>query len=679
MDGVAPDLGKFVLPGYFNANPPGQPSFALTGSSGLATSIGQAGSEVSVNGIGNIDILSIADLTLTSNNDVPFASATVALINDGSIAITTGTTTGTEPMTLTAQGIITIQSEEIATGGVNITTGGGGAVVNIVNAGEFDFDPLGPGALTGIQTINGSVYPPAGTGAASITQAGALVACLGNGGVFISSIGAGVTADIENAGTITFDTLGPGALVNLSTINGAAYPPVQELMSSIQSPAGSSYVNCYESGINSFTDVYGATNVDISAGGAIGIQSGTGDVLIAATGLAASGGTVKLDYVQSINFDDDPAAGSSVSYLTYLNFIPDIGQISGVSTINGAAYPPAAFIPADLSVSSLTAANYVSTLALNVSSIANVAGALNVYANDIVIQAPNVSVIDPGGAGMTVLGGVTQLVGVSTINGAVYPPIMGSISSISGYGLGNVNIDSATSTITMSANGVNNAITAGADASLTVGAPGLTVALTEISTLAFRSATAGLISNTVELSFTTGGGIGGKITNLSTINGVAWPPPAVGAAYTLSGTTSGAVITTFPTGAGNPLTQNVFTNITRVTFNVPPNWTATDSVFYDGWGFWDFDGNLNSYWGVNYFTNTVATPVDLIGSTTVTANAISISNTQQYYLPWNLIIPPTNLTVGGTITLTFYCNPTSANHYLSATPNTTARIGVALD
>jgi hypothetical protein len=156
-----------------------------------------------------------------------------------------------------------------------------------------------------------------------------------------------------------------------------------------------------------------------------------------------------------------------------------------------------------------------------------------ISANDIVVTAPNVSVVDPGGVGMTVLvGGVTTLsgtstiiTGLSTINGAPYFEFPGSVSSISGYDLGFINIDAATSTITMSANGTNNIITAGADGTLTVGAPGLTTALTEISTIAFLSATAGLISNAVELSFTVGGGIGGQITNLSTINSVAYPPP----------------------------------------------------------------------------------------------------------------------------------------------------------
>jgi hypothetical protein len=190
MEGFAPDLGKIVLPGFTNANPPGQTEFAFSANgSGFAGEIAQAGGSVVVDNLGGINL-------------VASSGAFVGVDSFANITLNTSTTSG----------VILLQ------------TNGLGYDVDINNAGTIAFDALGAGAITGVQTINGSVYPPAGGGGTSITQAGALVACLGNGAINISSIGGGVTADIVNAGTITFDTAGPKAITNLSTINGAAYP-----------------------------------------------------------------------------------------------------------------------------------------------------------------------------------------------------------------------------------------------------------------------------------------------------------------------------------------------------------------------------------------------------------------------------------------------------------------------
>jgi hypothetical protein len=163
--------------------------------------------------------------------------------------------------------------------------------------------------------------------------------------------------------------------------------------------------------------------------------------------------------------------------------------------------------------------------------------------------------------------------------------------------------------------------------------------------------------------------------SVSTING----SPVVALPYTLSGTTAGATITNRGTGAVNALTQNVFTIISEITFNIPADWLPGYSVYYDGWMLSDFDANFNSFWGVSYITNSFGTPTDLIGSTSVTANALQYSNFQQIYLTTNLIIPPTHLGTGGTITPRIYCNPTSNNHYLTIAPVNQARIGLVKD
>jgi hypothetical protein len=152
-----------------------------------------------------------------------------------------------------------------------------------------------------------------------------------------------------------------------------------------------------------------------------------------------------------------------------------------------------------------------------------------------------------------------------------------------------------------------------------------------------------------------------------------------GIPYTLTGTTAGAVIVNYPIGAGNPLPQNIFTIISTITFNLPTILNPTEGIYYDGYNFSDFNANFNSFWGVSYATNTNPTEIDILGSTTNTNNSLNFSNFQQVYLPTNLIIPPTYLTGGGTITLRIYCRPTSANHYLTVAPINTARIGIVLD
>jgi hypothetical protein len=152
-----------------------------------------------------------------------------------------------------------------------------------------------------------------------------------------------------------------------------------------------------------------------------------------------------------------------------------------------------------------------------------------------------------------------------------------------------------------------------------------------------------------------------------------------GIPYTLTGTTAGAVIVNLGTGAANSLVINTFTVISQITFNLPSVLSATDCIYYDGFNFSDFDSNFNSFWGISYITNTFATPTDILGSTTNTANALQFSNFQQVYLPTNLIIPSTHLTGGGTITLSIYCRSTSNNHYLTSSPINTARIGIVSD
>ena len=666
MEGVSPDQGKIVAPGYYNAEPPGDPIFALSvpGSGGYAASIRLGGGEVTVDELGGI-------------NMAASSGAFVGVDTLANITITTSTTSG----------IILIKAN------------GGGNNVHIDNAGTIAFDVLGAGALTGVQTINNQVYPPPGTGSASITQGGALVACLGNGAVYISSIGAGITADIVNAGTITFDTAGPGALVNVSTINGAPFPGS---ISSITNGGGT--VSCSPFGDIQLT-ANGTANMYMMASSHPSIPD---DIVISCAGdkptlalqnphrvLLTTGDPTIDNYIVMEADGSMFIEGSSVN-------------INNVSTINGSAYPPPVVFPVDLTVSTLTAVDYVSTMVIqSISSITNYGGTIDMNANVINVLAPTATLGDGFGAGFQFTGAQSRVIGfnglivdanlsvstitdISTINGVAYPPAGVyppdvSFSTITMNTTGQISAQTIVNPSTDAGDLVISQENATGGLYLNVGVPQLgQLGIDQLGTALINYNAEGGITvnppgNTLDFIQTSGLVSQGQITGLSTINGVAYIPGAGSVSYVLTGSTMAAVITTYPTGSGNPLTQNVFTNVTQITFNIPPNWTGTDSIYYDGWILYDFEANFNSFWGVNYYTNTATTPVDILGSTTTTANALNYSNIQQIYLPLNLIIPPTNLTAGGTITLTMYCNPTSINHYMTIAPVVNGRVGVALD
>jgi len=149
--------------------------------------------------------------------------------------------------------------------------------------------------------------------------------------------------------------------------------------------------------------------------------------------------------------------------------------------------------------------------------------------------------------------------------------------------------------------------------------------------------------------------------------------------YNLTGTAINATITNRGTGGGNAFPATTFTLATSITFNIPPDWGATDNVYLDGWVLYNFQNTFNTYWGASYTTNTYATPTDILGSTTVIGDAIVFLNSSQVYIPVNLIIPPTHLTAGGTINISFYGYVTVGTAHFSVAPVVAGRVGLALN
>ena len=87
MDGLPPDLGKLVLAGYINADPPKEPQFALTAAgSGYATTIQQAGGEVTVDNLGGIGLLASSGSQLGIDS---FAKIFLETVGEGTILLET--------------------------------------------------------------------------------------------------------------------------------------------------------------------------------------------------------------------------------------------------------------------------------------------------------------------------------------------------------------------------------------------------------------------------------------------------------------------------------------------------------------------------------------------------------------------------------------------------------------
>ena len=551
MEGLAPDLGKIVAPGYFNANPPGQPAFALTsGDSGTAVSIGQSGGLVNVDAAGAIQMTTVSGAIDITANDGSAVQSAVAMDANGNMTIDTFGAAGL--LNITSQNDLNLAAVngDISLFAQGITLGGGNVTIDY--AGYINFDPSGVGALSNVQTINGVVYPPPGGGATSITQAGALVACLGNGAVMISSIGAGITADMMNAGTITFDTTGPRALVNLSTINGAAYVPGGV-------PANLTVSTMTVNGVGNITLDYipadsvrstrilfknvGHENINdgilmIQKAPVLDITGASVDGLsaFAFSTLGSFQPMIASSYYVAGPDNDTVYGAAQLSYtavtssmtLQAPNVALALSSITGISSINGEAWVNGGTVPSALTVSSITAADYVSTISISGISSITSASLITVSTTDeLHLEGSSITLgANPGPTDIYAYGDiylptnglqVSSIVGISSINGVEYPYPVPSVSTLTD-GTASLSIDVSHKF------SINNDFLPAADNAPTIGQSGLafnsvwSYALEGISTVngadynnpAFSTLTAATSISTTAL-------------NVSSISGVAWP------------------------------------------------------------------------------------------------------------------------------------------------------------
>jgi hypothetical protein len=197
----------------------------------------------------------------------------------------------------------------------------GNSYVKLSNVDVLSFDSGASKAITGLSTINGIAYPPV---AASIPA-----------NLVVSSLVAAVVVST------------PSLLV--SSVNGSLYPPVFEPPANVivSTLTAADYVSTGK--IYGLSTLYGQSvtnNIFFDPNGGMTFNNDGADMIVDNAGSL----TVRTDLII-------PAYNLYVS------------SILGVSSINGTAWPPVYEPPANAVVSTLTAANSISTPALFVSSV----------------------------------------------------------------------------------------------------------------------------------------------------------------------------------------------------------------------------------------------------------------------------------------------------------------------
>ena len=357
--------------------------------------------------------------SVTSTSQV-LRAQTVGGVNDV-IAIQnyTSTLNSGGASTLGALGVGGIYIEGIDGAGVGlITAQNNGSTINLHNALLTSTATITE--LDGISSINGAPYPPPagsvppnldvstltvnGAGFVSTTYLNLDTAAhisTYNSRIYLNTSGGVYITDLTNPGSL--DVLN---ITSVSTINGAPYPPTAgsvpsnlEVSTLTVNPTGYiSTSHIYASSI----EAYSLSTTMVEAVGIV-LNSLSTTIVSDATNLYITSATDGAVYIAHAS------ANNELGHL-YASTIT-------VSSINGIT-PGAASIPADLEVSTLTAATFVSTQTISMG-------------NDMLIAADKGTgiVITTGATGLSINDGasggilsVLEINSVSTINGAEYPP-----------------------------------------------------------------------------------------------------------------------------------------------------------------------------------------------------------------------------------------------------------------
>jgi len=181
-----------------------------------------------------------------------------------------------------------------------------------------------------------SIFNLLGSAGTGISNAGASVDCTGGGDISMSAATGGGQVTVNSDGSITLAS-------GITPTNGV---------------------------------------VLIDADAAVDINSATSDVSI-----AANGGLTTLFVGVDNNITLNPTTGiTEIFRAGVIDFVAE-GVITNLSSLNGVAYPPPGSIPADITVSTLTAGDFIDVLALkNVSSINTVSYSIAAVDADLGLQ-----------------------------------------------------------------------------------------------------------------------------------------------------------------------------------------------------------------------------------------------------------------------------------------------------
>ena len=427
----------------------------------------------------------------------------------GTTGITLGSQTNTgSDITQSAGGLYTTLVTGYWAGGVfapqNLVIRGrqipiyGNSYVQLSNVDVLSFDSGASKAITGLSTINGVAYPPAQTPLSPNLIVSSLTAAVqvSTPSLLVSSVNGGVYPPVfEPPANAVVSTLTAANFVStpelfVSSVNGGVYPPVFEppadaIVSTltaanfvstpelfVSSVNGGVYPPVFEPPANAVVSTLTAANF-VSTARIYGLSTLYGESVT---------NNIVFDPNGGIIFNNDGADmivdnAGSLTVRTDL-IIPSYGlyvsSIQGVSSINGSAYPPVASVPADAVVSTLTAANFVSTPELFVSSVnggvyppvASVSADLTV--STLTLPTTGSITIGPDatityGPSGTLNISATSLINISTalnvaditlssINGTAYPP---SFVPPADLVISSLVVSSFTSTLSLTVSSIN--------------------------------------------------------------------------------------------------------------------------------------------------------------------------------------------------------------------------------
>jgi hypothetical protein len=325
----------------------------------------------------------------------------------------------------------------------------------------------------------------------------------------------GGNVNITNAGTFAFDTLGSGAITGLSTINGVAYSapvtiPTNLTLSTLT--------------VNGTGNISLQTNPNFASKSALMLFKSAGQdtvnsgILGVAKSIAANINNATVNGLGVYAFSTISGA--------YQPLLAESYYVVGSSN-DGSGYGAAqiSYTPTTSSIT-LTAPNVSFTSLTDISTITGGA-TLDISATAVTVSGVDVSLVDTGGDGFSVIGGTVK------VNGDVSISTISGISSINGTSYN----DQIVSTLTVAdfvstlALGGISSIVGGTNLDMTAGTLNIVGATNlylidggggglEVTSAQPRiTGNSGLvIDNNLSVS---------TITNISSINGVEYPPAPV--------------------------------------------------------------------------------------------------------------------------------------------------------